>query len=578
MKISPYYGIISTLRHLLEVWGVYSTGKHQLIQVRKTWTDIRSSQENLLLNILRENSQTSYGKEFKIQEIRSMEQFRQHHPLTTYEHFRKYAERAMEGESNVMTPKAPTSFVCTSGTTGKSKFIPLINRLDLIKTLLGRCSASAFENCPRLGLLQKQFLFYVDPQITKTKGGVNIEAFLTLSREQEDKLIPFTTPTAGFHISNLKDACYVHSLFALREPTIGVVLSFFIHYIESMMKLIERRWTDIVDDIAHGTIHEDIQLEDDTRSSLISALGSGDQERACLLRREFEKGMDGILKRVWPDLTIVIGIDNTRSWPNIERKYAKGIPLLPFVYGSSEGIIGHALWTQDKRNGYSLLTNEVVYEFIKFEDTELDQPQTYLPDEVEIGQRYEVVITQISGLYRYRMGDIIRVIGFEGNKVPFIEFQYRIGMMLNVRFEKINQLVVKETIKFCETTWSGVKLIDYTVAQNNLITEESPAYEKDEIMPYYLIFLELEFEDRNTPISAEERRMIDVKFRDLNSDYARLRREGSISHPRVHIVKPGTFEDLKSYILMHTKASANQYKVPRKLRTYGMLEVMLNHV
>lgn len=56
---------------------------------------------------------------------------------------------------------------------------------------------------------------------------------------------------------------------------------------------------------------------------------------------------------------------------------------------------------------------------------ELDQPQTYLPDEVEIGQRYEVVITQISGLYRYRMGDIIRVIGFEGNKVPFIEFQYR---------------------------------------------------------------------------------------------------------------------------------------------------------
>lgn len=71
---------------------------------------------------------------------------------------------------------------------------------------------------------------------------------------------------------------------------------------------------------------------------------------------------------------------------------------------------------------------------------------------------------------------------------------------------------------------------------------------------------------------------IDDKFRDLNSNYARLRREGSVSHPRVHIVKPGTFEDLKSYILMHTNASANQYKVPRKLRTYGMLEVMLNHV
>ena len=98
------------------------------------------------------------------------------------------------------------------------------------------------------------------------------------------------------------------------------------------MKLIERRWTDIVDDIAHGTIHEDIQLEADTRASLISALGSGDQERARLLRREFEKGVDGILKRVWPDLTMVIGIDNTRSWPNIERKYAKGNNLSECYY------------------------------------------------------------------------------------------------------------------------------------------------------------------------------------------------------------------------------------------------------
>ncbi|XP_054767544.2 uncharacterized protein LOC129274823 [Lytechinus pictus] len=580
MRISPYYDVTTTLRHLLEVWGVYSTGKHQLKKLRETWSHFRSSQENILLRILKENSHTAYGKEYKFSDIHTLEQFRQRHPVVTYEHYRKYIERAKEGETNVMTPQPPSSFVRTSGTTGHSKFIPLTNRLDLLKTMFGRCSASAFENCPGLGLLQKQFLFYVAPKITKAKSGANIESFLTLSRQQEDKLIPYTTPTAGYHISTLKEACYIHSLFALREPTIGVVFTFFIHYIESMMKLMERRWSDLVDDIAYGTIHDDIELDDGIRSALTTALGSGDPERARFLRGEFEKGMNNILKRVWPDFALVIGIDNTGSWQNIERKFAKGIPLLPFVYGSSEGIIGHALLTLDQRKGYSLLPHELVYEFIKFEDTDQKQPETYLADEVEIGQRYELVITQINGFYRYRMGDIIRVIGYEdGSKeAPIIEFQYRIGLMLNVRYEKLNQMDVKKTVKSCVGTWSGVKLVDYAVAESNLINEESPAYEKDEIMPYYLIFLELEPGERNEPISSDEKRMIDVKFRDVNSDYARLRREGSISQPRVHIVKPGTFDDLKTYILLHTDASANQYKVPRKMRTSGMLELMLNHI
>jgi hypothetical protein len=37
---------------------------------------------------------------------------------------------------------------------------------------------------------------------------------------------------------------------------------------------------------------------------------------------------------------------------------------------------------------------------------------------------YEVVITNSSGLYRYRMGDMIRVVGFH-NKAPIVEFMYR---------------------------------------------------------------------------------------------------------------------------------------------------------
>jgi len=44
--------------------------------------------------------------------------------------------------------------------------------------------------------------------------------------------------------------------------------------------------------------------------------------------------------------------------------------------------------------------------------------------QVEVGQQYELVITNASGLYRYRFGDVIKVVGLH-NACPVIEFQYR---------------------------------------------------------------------------------------------------------------------------------------------------------
>ena len=37
---------------------------------------------------------------------------------------------------------------------------------------------------------------------------------------------------------------------------------------------------------------------------------------------------------------------------------------------------------------------------------------------------YEIVITNSSGFYRYRLGDIVEVVGFF-NQVPLIDFLFR---------------------------------------------------------------------------------------------------------------------------------------------------------
>ena len=53
-----------------------------------------------------------------------------------------------------------------------------------------------------------------------------------------------------------------------------------------------------------------------------------------------------------------------------------------------------------------------------------DQPDTLLIDEIKEGESYEVVLTNMDGLYRFRFGDVIKVAGFY-NKSPIIEIQFR---------------------------------------------------------------------------------------------------------------------------------------------------------
>ncbi len=47
----------------------------------------------------------------------------------------------------------------------------------------------------------------------------------------------------------------------------------------------------------------------------------------------------------------------------------------------------------------------------------------YIFFQLQVGKLYEVVVTNAQGLCRYRVGDIVKVVGFKG-KTPQYTFQY----------------------------------------------------------------------------------------------------------------------------------------------------------
>ncbi|XP_072179018.1 uncharacterized protein [Diadema setosum] len=551
-------------------------GKRELNKLFHRCKNPMYHQERLLREIIKRNGATEYGRKHRLMEINSLEQFRRQHPLTNYEHFRSYVDRMMEGERDVLIHGQPTSYIRTTGTTGKSKYIPQIKRMDIIMQFMAILNY-VYNDLYQVGPLRKSLYLYVAPEIQKTKSGVDIETGATIAEGYDWGLSGFSTPPAGFKITTLHEALYVQLLFSLLDPDIGSMVLGFVHFLESAMKMLETNWKQLVYDIRHGTLNPALKLPAEIRRKLSEDLArhGADPKRAAQLEKEFEKGFRRIIQRIWPRIRGIHGVDSSGSWPRISQTYAEGLPLVTLAYLCSEAFMCVGPGPKFVRNGYLPLVQQILFEFIREKDMSLDKPQTFFLNEVEKGQNYEIVVTQGFGLYRYRMGDVVRIEDFYEN-APVIEFLYRTGQMLNLRFEKLDQTVVLESVRAAVNRWPGRCMLEFAVAESTILSQDCQVAEPDELAPYYLFFIELL--ETGKPLSDAEKRAIDEELRLRNSDYERLRREVSISHPRVFVVRPGTFDDLKNYLLENTGASANQYKVPRKLRTYAMVDALLKGV
>ena len=103
-----------------------------------------------------------------------------------------------------------------------------------------------------------------------------------------------------------------------------------------------------------------------------------------------------------------------------------------------------------KKGEYIFVPRAIFYEFIPIEYRAEENPPVLFIDQLEVDKCYELVITNLSGLYRYRMGDVVKIVGYY-NKCPVMEFQYRTGQILNVKGEKTSEQQLYDAIKL--TQW-----------------------------------------------------------------------------------------------------------------------------
>lgn len=462
--------MIKTLVSKIAMLIMVLKGRMSLKQLESASKTPVEDNNKLLLKIVRANRNTEFGKLHGFDKIRSVEDFRENVPVSTYEDYAPFIERLKAGEGNLLSKAKVIGYSRTSGSSGVPKYIPATKASlnAYIKYTWTRALALGAEELKRQGRRYRpgRGVFLSPATNDCLPNGMLCSNIAEIGARQFGFIYPYILTVPQKKLFDVHDGDYVYNIyrFALADEDVTFVFSVFFSINVSQIAYLKENWRIIVDDIEKGTINDSIRLAPELRREL-SAHIRPMPERAAYLRRQFEQGFDSTLfPRIWPKLAVMCGIGNASFKPATDfvRSMCGDVPFDFSIYGASEGLIA-ACYKLDCTD-MQLLTDSCFYEFIPQDDA-TDEILTI--GQLEQGKRYEILITTQSGLYRYRLKDVIEVMGFRNN-CPLISFVYRKGQLFNVAGEKFSEEDARNSIEMLEKA-HGVKIDHWIYYQDDSI-------------------------------------------------------------------------------------------------------------
>ncbi len=507
----------------------------------------------LLMRMLDDNKDTEYGRKYGFADIKSVAEFQERVPLTTFDDYAGYVYRMTEGgESGLISAYNIAHYAKTSGTMGNPKRIPVsdramgvMNRYNMQLRTKVICDAIGFDwaNPPYLNLIESQ--------LTTLKNGATYGAISAKVIGQMGDYLPMlmTSPLEALVPDPKTNTRYLHARFALMNPEITSMGFSFSSILLELMQYIESEWEMLVDDIDKGTIDESVKMPADVRASVLGKIQPM-PERAAQLREIFSQGFDEpIMPKIWPNLTIFSGVATggfATYYNKLRQRYAgDGVRLFYVGLNASEGILSVPMDVDCPDS--VLIPDSVFYEFIPI-DSE-DPGDIVTIDGVEVGKTYEIVITNQSGFYRYRIRDAVKVTGMYNN-TPLIQFQYRIDQTISVLGEKTTELVLRGVAERVEREL-GYSMEDFSVFGD-----------VDSVPMRYVMLMEATLPEGLDPgaVAAE----LDKGLCEGNPSYGDKVAKGMLDHLRLLFLQPETYLLYRDVMISKGAASA-QLKPPRIL-------------
>ncbi|KAI6033477.1 GH3 auxin-responsive promoter [Pisolithus microcarpus] len=469
---------------------------------------------------------------------------------------------------NLMAPGLPVFIAHSSGTSGgAAKYFPKYRHPEHMSRAMAETlrmanppSNNAGKNCIVFSLACRQVVTPLDedgdiakhiPVCLLTSGMGRIENNLPVEEDASSaalKIPNFSSPIAVSFISNYKSFLFMHALFALLEPKLETINTVFTTSCRDLCRTIDDHWEDLVHCIETGVI-PDIDGIEHVKDNLQRYLQSSPERAEELRRIERSTDITGWFKRVWPQLRAILANASgpfSTVIPEIRHYIGPDVSIQSVAIASSEAYLAVAYDPRDL-NLYKVIGSDDVVEFLP-----VDQPEEskYLAQSwnVESGRKYEVVLTTRDGFWRYRLGDVVEIAGFDPRDgQPLVRYIERRSMHIRLANEVTTETQLHDVVDATSDLFGGVSEFCVTADYRQAVAR-------------YAFLVELQG-DPGANISAAPA-ALHGQLQKNNENYLKDSRVGKIGVPCVRVVRPGTFGDFREWKVRTKGGASGQIKVP----------------
>ncbi|KAF8431082.1 GH3 auxin-responsive promoter [Boletus edulis BED1] len=365
-------------------------------------------------------------------------------------------------------------------------------------------------------------------------------------------------------ITHNRSFLLIHGLFCLIRPDIDQFFVTFATIFVDLVRCVDEEWDMLVTCIRNGKI-PDLDGIGRLRAH-IQAVFSADPARADEL---YEIGPpssgDGWAARVWPRLRTVAGICSGSfgtCLPKLRSILGPTIAIRNHGYSSSEAHMSVFFDPNDTET--FVFSSEEVIEFVAAE-SEAICANILQGWELEVGKRYQIVLTTRNGLWRYLLDDIIEIIGFDPqNGSPVFKYMGRKTLVIRLSHVVISDAELLAAIRSISSE-EFIQVLDFTTVLDKRKTPQTIGF-----------FIELA-----RPLGLNAHMTAQRLFEALgtaNNEYRDPPQSGETCMPTIRIVKPGTFMEYRRWKGEKMRIGLGQIKVPVVLANAEAQEWMLERV
>ena len=395
------------------------------------YEDCEAVQRKVLAEILERAQGIAYAADHSLNGVHTLEEWRSVAKASLYQDYQPYVEREMDGEKGQLYNAETAMYVATTGSTGNMKYFLESTAGNVAKDFMMTVRGLYLRHTlPIIANMQAKNLTitnYAPLDNGHDKNTLTVRASGQTARNIRKRTGTMNILSVEFWETTgitARDRDYLIAVYALNEAMFSKVCCNNLIHFGRILDRIAAEGQQMIEDIRTGEFS--VPMPDDVRETLRGEF-SPNPARADALQEIYNRHNCLItcpddIEAIWPELQAAMGwlaASVGRDAREVLRRLPKKVKCHDMGYGASEGKLTIPMKLGSATGACAPFN--CFYEFLPVEQSGEKNAQPLCMWEVEKEKYYELMITTYSGLYRYNMLDVVKVVDFVG-KTPVVLF------------------------------------------------------------------------------------------------------------------------------------------------------------